>query len=162
MTTPVPPPPNIQLAVVPPLPSLTTVTPITPDQLTTLQYWLPNDAETYGWDATYISTRWTGGIVSTIRAYWYDRVQDTASYLDLSDPSGNLPITQIHRQAMEMLQYWDAYLLKYGDVTNPDLMGTGIPRPTRIGKIARRYPVPTGYPVPLQPTSFGPYNYTDP
>jgi len=76
---------------------------ITSDQMADVQKWLPNDAADNGWDTATIMDRWTGGIVTTVRAYWYDRVQQTASWLDLSDPSGSLPITQIHRQAMEIL-----------------------------------------------------------
>jgi hypothetical protein len=135
---------------------------ITSDQMADVQKWLPNDAADNGWDTATIMDRWTGGIVTTVRAYWYDRVQQTASWLDLSDPSGSLPITQIHRQAMEMLQYWDAWLLKYGDATSAEQMETSIPRRVSFGKIRRRYQNRQPYPVPISPSSYGPYNYSDP
>lgn len=128
---------------------------MTDDDLATIKaQYLPDDAADNGWDDSKIAANWTGGIPGTVRAYWYDRVQQTAKYLDLSDPSGNLPITQIHRQAMEMLQYWDNWLLKNGDVLT-------IPRRVSFGKIRKRYPKGAPYPVPVTPSSYGPYNYTD-
>lgn len=129
--------------------------PITVLELDTLKArYLPGDAEENGWDDAKIADEWTGAIPSTLRAYWYDRVQQTAGYLDIPDPGGSLPITQIHRQAKEMLDYWDAWLVKYGDVLV-------IPRRVSFGKIKRRYKKGAAYPVPVTPSSFGPYNYTD-
>lgn len=64
--------------------------------------YLPSDAASFGWDDDQIRERWTGGPATTIRLYWFERVSDTAGYLDLPDPGGTLPITQIHRQAKEL------------------------------------------------------------
>lgn len=114
--------------------------------------WLPSDAQDNGWDDTKITDEWAGSYVGTVRAYWYDRVQQTAAYLDLSDPSGNLPITQLHRQAKDMLAYWDAYIAKHG--LNPPPLPNGV----SFGKIKRRYAKPDGYPAPLSGLdSNGPY-----
>lgn len=130
---------------------------LTPERLVELKaHYLPDDAATHGWDDDTIALRWSGGFASTARMYWLDRVTDTAKYLDIPDPGGTLPITQIHRQAMEMLAYWDAYLVKFGDA----LVFTGS-RPTRIGKIKRRYEIQSTQVGPSIPTPYTPYNPTD-
>lgn len=129
--------------------------PITTDQLTTLKaQYLPNDATNHGWDDAKITANWTGGIPGTVRAFWYDRVQQTAGYLDVPDPGGTLPITQLHRQAMEMLAYWDRWLLQYGDVLV-------IPRRVSFGKIKRRYKNRNPLPVFPGVRPYSPYGSTD-
>lgn len=115
--------------------------------------YLPADAATNGWNDAKIEANWSGGIPGTVRAYWYDRVQQTAKYLDLSDASGTLPITQIHRQAKEMLDYWDAWIRINGDVL---IIG----RRVTFGRIKRRYPRGNPFPMPISPLPGGPYNYT--
>lgn len=125
---------------------------LTAELLATLKAeWLPNDAATNGWTDEVIEERWTGGIPTTVRKYWYDRVQDTAGYLDVPDPGGTLPITQIHRQAVEMLRLWDEWIAKHGDTINV----TGS-RSTRVGKIKRRYQH-DHFPVGQRPSPTGPY-----
>lgn len=74
----------------------------------------------YGWTEEVISNFLVALGLSpaqTVRFFWYQRVQETAEYLDLSKP-----LTQIHRQAKEMLDYWD--LIIQGNVAsgNPDGM----------------------------------------
>lgn len=111
--------------------------------------WLPSDAVENGWDDVKITDEWTGTYVGTTRAYWYDRVQQTASYLDLNDSSGNLPITQIHNQAKAMLKYWDDYIAKYGYVEVPGF------RNASVGKIKRRYPKRINNGIPLPNSGIG-------
>ena len=118
--------------------------------------WLPADAETNGWDDDTITERWTGGVATTARKYWFERVQDTAGYLDLPDPGGTLPITQIYRQAREMLAYWDDFIVKYGDV-DPDQIGINRGRTV---KIKNRYPRPYPNPRPLGDNPRSPYTRT--
>lgn len=127
--------------------------PITTDQLATLKAkFLPADASTNGWtDDVIIGDRWTGGFASTARQYWFERTQETAGYLDLPDPGGTLAITQLHRQAREMLDYWDAWILKYGD------SGT-YSRAVTFGKIRRRYKRQPNT-LPTGPSWRGPYGY---
>jgi hypothetical protein len=128
---------------------------LTPDLLETIKAtYLPADAADNGWDDAKITEEWVGNIPGTVRAYWYDRVQQTAGYLDIPDPGGTLPITQLHRQAMEMLQYWDNWILKYGGNVN----GT---RSVSFGKIKKRYSKGNPFPMPIGPLPNGPYNYTD-
>lgn len=115
-------------------------------QIASVATWLPTpEADPEVWDATRIAARWTGGIAGTIRAYWYQRVSDTAGYLDVPDPGGTLPITQIHRQAKEMLEYWDSLILKWGTAFDPTNAVGG--NRGSVGRIKRRY-VGTGtYPL---------------
>lgn len=119
---------------------------------------LPDEAPTHGWDDVEIAARWTGGLASTIRDYWYERTSDTAGYLDLSDASGSLPITQIHAQAKAMLEYWDAWLRLHGDVATLeeyyDLTGSAR---VKFSKIKRRYPRPQKIYVPAGPDPRSPY-----
>lgn len=116
----------------------------TDEQIASVTTWLPSsEADPDVWDATKIAERWTGGIAGTIRAYWYQRVSDTAGYLDVPDPGGTLPITQIHRQAVEMLKYWDEFLTKWGANADPSVVGGA----TKIGSIKRRYQRQGTYPI---------------
>lgn len=108
-------------------------------QIASVAAWLPTvEADPDVWDADRIAVRWTGGIAGTIRAYWYQRTSDTAGYLDVPDPGGTLPITQIHRQAKEMLDYWDAFILKYGTKADPSSIYISGNRGS-MGRIKRRY-----------------------
>lgn len=132
--------------------------PITPEQLASVNTWLPDDAADNGWDDAEITTRWTGFISRTVRAYWFDRVSNTASYLDLPDPNGALTITQIYRQAREMLDYWDAQIKLYGAATDPSQYGGGAA--TKLGKIKNRYPRPSNNPVPVGVDLRSPYQDT--
>jgi len=69
----------------------------------------------YGWTDEFIATLMDTNAYSpaqAVRYFWYQRVQETAEYLDLSKP-----LTQIHRQAREMLDYWDLVIQ-----TNPSGM----------------------------------------
>lgn len=108
----------------------------TPEQITKVEHYLPDvTADPDVWDEAKITERWAG-IAGTVRAYWYQRTSDTAQYLDIPDPSGVLPITQIHRQAKEMLDYWDLFISKFGTNADPSTMS----RAVTFGKIKRRYP----------------------
>jgi hypothetical protein len=131
----------------------------TPQNVAEVRVLLPADAETHGWDDVEIAARWTGGLASTIRDYWYERTSDTAGYLDVPDPGGTLPITQIHAQAKAMLEYWDAWLKLYGDVATLEeyYLLTGYGRRVRFGKIKNRYPKPRTMPVPVGPDPNSPY-----
>jgi len=127
---------------------------LTPELLDTIKAnWLPGEAADNGWDDSKITDNWSGSVVTLVRSYWYDRVQQTAGYLDVPDPGGTLPVTQIHRQAKEMLDYWDAWIFKFGVNVMPS-------RSVTFGKIRRRYQNNNPYPVPLAPNSFGPYKYS--
>jgi hypothetical protein len=108
-----------------------------------------------GWDDAHIALVWTGYVSTTVRAYWFQRVSDTAGYIDLPDPAGALTITQQYRQAREMLDYWDMMIEKWGAATDPANYGS---RPTRVGKIKRRYENKYPYAVSPYPISNGPYN----
>lgn len=90
----------------------------------------------YGWTDEFI-----GLLIDTmnfspakaVRHFWLQRVNETAEYLDVGKP-----LTQIHRQAKEMLDYWDKIL-----GTDPDGMTPVDPnlpivkRPISFGEIER-------------------------
>jgi hypothetical protein len=94
---------------------------VTADQITLVNHYLPTAAKEleanggYGWTDDYIETLMETMAFSpaqAVRYFWYQRVQETAEYLDVGKP-----LTQIHRQAKEMLDYWDLILK-----TNPEGM----------------------------------------
>lgn len=69
----------------------------------------------YGWSDLYIENLITANAYTpaqTVRYFWYQRTAETAEYLDMSKP-----LSQIHRQARDMLLYWDRVIQ-----TNPDGM----------------------------------------
>jgi len=74
--------------------------------------YLPAEAIDYGWDAALVKTRWAGSISATVRLYWLMRVNDTASYIDISEPGGSFQLTKQWQQAKAMLEYWDGVILK--------------------------------------------------
>lgn len=88
----------------------------------------------YGWTDDQIGTYTTDLGMSPaqiVRYFWYQRTQETAEYLDLSKP-----LTQIHKQAKAMLDYWDLVIQ-----TNPTgmepLQSTAGKRPITFGSIER-------------------------
>ena len=83
----------------------------TPEQVALVNRYLPSAAKDleadggYGWTDLFISTIMDEMALSpaqAVRFFWYQRTQETAEYLDIGKP-----LTQIHRQAKEMLAYWD-------------------------------------------------------
>jgi hypothetical protein len=76
-----------------------------------LAAYLPAEAIDYGWDRAMVQSRWAGSISATVRLYWLMRVNDTASYIDISEPGGSFQLTQQWQQAKAMLQYWDGVIL---------------------------------------------------
>lgn len=110
----------------------------TAEQIAATATWLPTvEADPNTWDAAAIEANWTKGIAGTVRKFWFQRVSDTAGYLDLPDPGGTLTITQIYRQAREMLDYWDAFILKWGAAADPGEVGGNTA--VSFGRIAKRY-----------------------
>lgn len=84
-------------------------------QIEIVNLYLPVDAKAaevdggYGWTDEYIANLIDSlalpGPAYAVRYFWYQRTQETAEYLDAGKP-----LTQIHRQAKEMLAYWDLIL----------------------------------------------------
>lgn len=110
---------------------------VKPEQIALVKQLLPTaafeseDAGGYGWSDTYIeSLMETRGFTPTeaVRFFWLQRVNETAEYLDVGKP-----ITQIHRQAREMLDYWDTVIGKGPDAIGPT--GPGTRRPISFGRI---------------------------
>lgn len=86
----------------------------TPEQIALVNQLLPSAAKQteaaggYGWTDEYIATLMEERDFSpteAVRFFWLQRVNETAEYIDIGKP-----LTQIHRQAREMLDYWDAIL----------------------------------------------------
>lgn len=86
----------------------------TPEQIALVNQLLPSSAKDtvdnggYGWTDEYIANLMDErdfGPTEAVRFFWLQRVNETAEYIDIGKP-----LTQIHRQAREMLDYWDAIL----------------------------------------------------
>lgn len=91
----------------------------TAEQIALVRQLLPTEASQsvdsggYGWDSTYITVLMTENNYSptqAVRYFWLQRVNETSEYLDISGK----PLTEIHKQAKEMLDYWDNILLRFG------------------------------------------------
>jgi hypothetical protein len=118
--------------------------PTTPEQVALVQSLIPSiapaveDAGGYGWDEAFIIELMdTNGLTPTeaVRWFWLERVNETSEYLDTGKP-----LTQIHRQAKEMLDYWDNILKLYGDsaIGPPAGNDPGAPNvPMTFGEIER-------------------------
>lgn len=97
----------------------------TPDQIQLVKTLLPSaatDTEAnggYGWDDVFITVLMTENDLTptkAVRHFWLQRVNETAEYLN----TGGKTLTDIHKQAKEMLDYWDNILLKFGqNATGP-------------------------------------------
>jgi hypothetical protein len=95
----------------------------------------------YGWTDGFIETLMETMVFSpaqAVRHFWLQRVNETAEYLDAGKP-----LTQIHKQARAMLDYWDKII-----GTNPDGMGP-LPetakRPLSFGEIERPWDEAASY-----------------
>lgn len=84
--------------------------------------YLPTDAKKseadggYGWTDAFIASLIAENAYTpaqTVRYFWYQRTQESAEYLAI----GGKPLSDIHRQAREMLAYWDTIIQ-----TNPNGM----------------------------------------
>ncbi|AVD99629.1 hypothetical protein HWB51_gp011 [Mycobacterium phage Cuke] len=109
---------------------------VTPEQIALVKMLLPTAAiSDYEWTDEFIETLMTTrGFSPTqaVRFFWLQRVNETAEYLDINEK----PLTQIHKQAKEMLDYWDL-VLKGG----PDAIEPNTRSPISFGEIER----PEGY-----------------
>ena len=107
------------------------------DDVALVKMLLPTAAvDEYAWTDSFIQTLFDSrGFSPTqaVRFFWLQRVNETAEYLDVNKK----PLTQIHRQAKEMLDYWDLVLKKGG----PDAIEPGARKPISFGEIER----PEGY-----------------
>lgn len=91
----------------------------------------PEDAGGYGWSDSYIESLMEEREFTpteAVRFFWLQRVNETAEYLDIGKP-----ITQIHRQAREMLDYWDVVIGKGRNAIGPT--GPGTRQPISFGEI---------------------------
>lgn len=109
----------------------------TPEQVALVNRNLPSAAKQavedggYGWTDLFISTlmeEMSFGPAEAVRHFWLERVNETAEYLDMGKP-----LTQIHRQARDMLLYWDSVLKE-----NPvDMVPVPARKPISFGEIER-------------------------
>lgn len=102
---------------------------VSPERIAAIRTLLPTAAEAdYGWTDEKITKVITDNDYSdsqVVRAFWFERVTETAEYIDMGKP-----LSQIHSQARGMLDYWDN-ILKMG--SGSQLTG----RPISFGQIAR-------------------------
>ena len=87
---------------------------VTPEQIALVNQHIPEAAKLseveggYGWTDDYIAILMEAmgfGPAQAVRHFWLQRVNETAEYIDMGKP-----LSQIHRQAKEMLDYWDKIL----------------------------------------------------
>lgn len=70
---------------------------------------LPTEAEAAGWDEAKITSYLDAGLTpsKTIREWWSFRAAATSSYVSVSESGSSRSLSDIHKQALAMLQYWD-------------------------------------------------------
>jgi hypothetical protein len=107
--------------------------PPTLEQIALVQSLLPTAALTdYGWTNSKIEEIMVDQSFSpteAVRYFWLQRVNETSEYLDVNGK----PLTQIHAQARQMLEYWDNVL----KINGTDATGPGTKRPMTFGSIER-------------------------
>lgn len=110
-----------------------------PGSISKIKQYLPSEAIQseedggYGWSDEYIQNlldTYAFASPQAVRFFWLQRVNETAEYLDMAKP-----LTQIHKQAKEMLDYWDEVIqgnLINGDPENMDNTGGLNTQPARV------------------------------
>ena len=100
------------------------------EKISRIQDHLPSEAKAaevdggYGWDATYIQSlldTYAFASPQAVRFFWLQRVNESVEYIDIGKP-----LTQIHKQARDMLAYWDAIIqanIKNGTPENMENTG---------------------------------------
>lgn len=105
---------------------------ISPIDVARVAQLLPDAAVTdYGWTPDFIREKMEQNntrVYKTVRLFWLERVNETAEYLDINGK----PLTQIHQQAKEMLDYWDAIIKSGKEIVDGKERGGAI----AFGRIA--------------------------
>lgn len=85
----------------------------------------------YGWTDDFVQNLMDTRNLSpteAVRFFWLQRVNETSEYLDAGKP-----LTQIHKQARDMLDYWDMVLKVSKNATGPS--DTPVRVPISFGEI---------------------------
>lgn len=99
------------------------MTRIQPEHIALVKSLLPSAATTdesdggYGWNDTYIQSLMDARSFTpteAVRFFWLQRVNETAEYINVGKPLG-----EIHRQARDMLAYWDAIIKQSPEAIEP-------------------------------------------
>lgn len=80
-----------------------------PSDVLIVQNNLPAEAGAAGWDEEKIAALLDSGlsVLQTIREWWSYRASSTASFVSVSESGSSRSLSDIHKQALAMLQYWD-------------------------------------------------------
>lgn len=70
---------------------------------------LPAEALAEGWDEAKITVLLDSPMSTSrvIRQWWSYRASSTAAFVNVSESGSSRSLSDIHRQALEMLKYWD-------------------------------------------------------
>lgn len=84
---------------------------------------LPAEAATSGWDDVRIGGDLDAGISlnKIVQSWWAYRVSSTASFVDISESGSSRSLGSIHRNAVDMLKYWDDKVKDDEDGPNDDI-----------------------------------------
>ena len=74
---------------------------------------IPADADQQGWTEEKIEGLLDGGLTPsrTVRSYWSWRVANTTNLVSISESGSSRDLSKIHQQALDMLKYWDAFII---------------------------------------------------
>lgn len=73
---------------------------------------LPPEAFANGWDDEKIELLLDSGLTTsrTVRHWWVSRASATAAFVSVSESGSSRDLSAIHKQALEMLKYWDGII----------------------------------------------------
>lgn len=73
---------------------------------------LPPEALASGWDDAKIELLLDSGLTTsrTIRHWWSFRAGSTAAFVSVSESGSSRDLSAIHKQALDMLKYWDGVI----------------------------------------------------
>lgn len=83
------------------------------EDITTVRDNLPASAATESWTDEKIEGLLDGGLTPsrTVRSYWAWKAAQTASLVSISESGSSRDLSKMHAQAVDMLKYWDAYII---------------------------------------------------
>jgi hypothetical protein len=74
----------------------------------------------------------TGSVSKATRAFWYEKVNESYRFMDVTESSSTRALSTIYRNAQEQLTRWDAIVAKEELVDQRDTIGR-----VRFGDITR-------------------------
>lgn len=81
----------------------------TPQEIQEVRSNLPSTAVSEGWTDQRIGDDIDAGFATEeiVRGYWTQQVAESAKYVNITESGSSRDLSAIHRQATDMMKYWD-------------------------------------------------------